>query len=203
MGQLQGAPERGRARVTARASAAGTPAGKADGVPGAVRHRRPGQLPRGAQADADHGLRTEGDPDREASALACSDRDQLDARTGTGSVTRDDRGVRACPRCSRAISEAWPPRPGRPKRWCSPQCRRAASEERRSADSGAIGIRYIDTEVSSACVSPQVGRAIATCGAVDGVSSARTDWCHGVNGGGQFPLTSSLRSDIAGRSWNG
>jgi hypothetical protein len=46
------------------------------------------------------------------------------------------------------IHEVWPRRPGRPKRWCSPQCRRAASEERRAADSGAIGIRYIDTEVS-------------------------------------------------------
>jgi hypothetical protein len=63
-------------------------------------------------------------------------------------VTRDGRGVRACPRCGRVIPEAWPPRPGRPKRWCSPQCRRAASEERRAAYSGAIGIRYIDTVVS-------------------------------------------------------
>lgn len=44
--------------------------------------------------------------------------------------------------------EPWPPRPGRPKRWCSAECRRAASEERRAAANGAIGIRYLSPVVS-------------------------------------------------------
>lgn len=52
--------------------------------------------------------------------------------------------IRACPRCGTSIFETVPRRPGRPKRWCSARCRRAASEERRAADHGAIGIRYID-----------------------------------------------------------
>jgi len=53
---------------------------------------------------------------------------------------------RACPRCGQAIYETSPRRPGRPKRWCSARCRRAASEELRAADIGAIGIRYVETE---------------------------------------------------------
>ncbi len=56
--------------------------------------------------------------------------------------------VRDCSRCGRAIFEAWPRRPGRPRRWCSPDCRRAASEEQRAADNGAIGIRHVDRETS-------------------------------------------------------
>lgn len=63
-------------------------------------------------------------------------------------MTPDGLQVRSCPRCGAEIFEAWPRRPGRPRRWCSPRCRRAASEERRAADSGAIGVRYIETEVS-------------------------------------------------------
>jgi endogenous inhibitor of DNA gyrase (YacG/DUF329 family) len=57
--------------------------------------------------------------------------------------------TRACPRCGQLIYETTSPRrPGRPRRWCSARCRRAASEERRAADSGAIAIRYVETEVS-------------------------------------------------------
>lgn len=63
-------------------------------------------------------------------------------------MTPDGLRVRACPRCGAGIFEAWPRRPGRPRQWCSPQCRRAASEERRAADAGAVGIRYVAAEVT-------------------------------------------------------
>ena len=62
-------------------------------------------------------------------------------------MTSYSRGVRACRRCGQPINEQRPRRPGRPRRWCSPECRRAASEERRAAESGAIGIRYIEPDV--------------------------------------------------------
>lgn len=55
---------------------------------------------------------------------------------------------RPCPRCGRIIYEPERRRPGRPKRWCSRECRRAASEERRAAASGATAIKYIEPEVS-------------------------------------------------------
>jgi len=35
------------------------------------------------------------------------------------------------------------PRRGRPRRWCSQACRRAAYEERRAAKNGAIAIEYV------------------------------------------------------------
>lgn len=59
-----------------------------------------------------------------------------------------ERGKRTCPRCGRLIIELLPRRPGRPKRWCSTRCRRAASEEKRAAANGAIGIRYITAPVT-------------------------------------------------------
>jgi endogenous inhibitor of DNA gyrase (YacG/DUF329 family) len=62
-------------------------------------------------------------------------------------VTFTGRGSRVCPRCGRPIDEQRPRRPGRPRRWCSSECRRAASEERRAAESGAIAIRYIKPDV--------------------------------------------------------
>jgi hypothetical protein len=37
--------------------------------------------------------------------------------------------------------QQWPPRPGRPPLWCSQRCRRAAYEERRAANNGAIAVR--------------------------------------------------------------
>jgi hypothetical protein len=37
--------------------------------------------------------------------------------------------------------QQWPPRPGRPPLWCSQRCRRAAYEERRAANNGAVGVR--------------------------------------------------------------
>ena len=55
---------------------------------------------------------------------------------------------RPCPRCGAAIHEVSPRLSGRPRRWCSPRCRRAASEERRAAANGAIAIRDVPVEVS-------------------------------------------------------
>lgn len=53
---------------------------------------------------------------------------------------------RPCPRCGATIHEVWPRPAGRPRRWCSPRCRRAASEERRAAANGAIAIEYVHVE---------------------------------------------------------
>lgn len=57
-------------------------------------------------------------------------------------------GQRPCPRCGAAIIDALPRLPGRPRRWCSASCRRAASEERRAAAAGAIAIEYRPIEVA-------------------------------------------------------
>lgn len=38
---------------------------------------------------------------------------------------------------------------GRPRRWCSQACRRAAYEERRAAASGAIGVRVVERIVAT------------------------------------------------------
>lgn len=56
--------------------------------------------------------------------------------------------ARACPRCGATIEDPARRRAGRPRRWCSVNCRRAASEERRAAAAGAIGIEYVQTEVT-------------------------------------------------------
>jgi endogenous inhibitor of DNA gyrase (YacG/DUF329 family) len=54
-------------------------------------------------------------------------------RTGTSGV---------CPRCENPI----PVRAtGRPARWCSQRCRRAAYEERRAAATGAIAVEVVET----------------------------------------------------------
>ncbi len=55
---------------------------------------------------------------------------------------------RSCPRCGATIHEVWPRPAGRPRRWCSPRCRRAASEERRAAANGAIAIKYVQVELA-------------------------------------------------------
>ena len=49
---------------------------------------------------------------------------------------------RVCPRCgSRLPVRAT----GRPARWCSQRCRRAAYEERRASASGAIAVEVVET----------------------------------------------------------
>ena len=55
---------------------------------------------------------------------------------------------RECPRCGATIYETWPRPAGRPRRWCSQRCRRAASEERRAAASGAIATTFVEVPVT-------------------------------------------------------
>lgn len=46
-----------------------------------------------------------------------------------------------CPRCG----DTWQPsHRGRPRKWCSPSCRRAAYEERRAAANGAIAVEFVE-----------------------------------------------------------
>lgn len=50
--------------------------------------------------------------------------------------------VKRCPRCGTEMATSpWPPRPGRPSVWCSQQCRRAAYQERRAENHGAVAVR--------------------------------------------------------------
>jgi hypothetical protein len=73
---------------------------------------------------------------------------------------------RSCPRCGTTIVEVFPRLPGRPKRWCSAKCRRAASEERRAAAAGAIAIEYrpidapLEDHVKAVLTSPAACRRI-------------------------------------------
>lgn len=73
---------------------------------------------------------------------------------------------RACPRCGATIHEVSPRPAGRPRRWCSTRCRRAASEERRAAANGAIAIEYVhvdpalDDHVRAVLESPAACRRI-------------------------------------------
>ena len=53
-----------------------------------------------------------------------------------------------CPRCGKTFFVSDRPKPGRPRRWCSRQCRRLASEERRAAQNGNDAITYIKQEAS-------------------------------------------------------
>ena len=50
-----------------------------------------------------------------------------------------------CPRCGKPITVK--PR-GRPPRWCSDQCRKLASEERRAAERGAVGLQIRERVVT-------------------------------------------------------
>lgn len=55
---------------------------------------------------------------------------------------------RSCPRCGATINDVVPRAAGRPRRWCSARCRRAASEERRAAAAGAIGKEFVPVQLS-------------------------------------------------------
>lgn len=55
---------------------------------------------------------------------------------------------RTCPRCGRTFTQQEPRRAGRPKRWCSLACRRAASEERRAAAGGLLAVKLVRVEAS-------------------------------------------------------
>lgn len=54
---------------------------------------------------------------------------------------------RSCLRCGRAFAVV-PGRPGRRRVWCSQECRRLASEERRAAASDAVVTRIVVREAS-------------------------------------------------------
>jgi endogenous inhibitor of DNA gyrase (YacG/DUF329 family) len=62
-----------------------------------------------------------------------------DERESTGHRRRTP-GV--CPRCGSTVPVRGT---GRPARWCSQQCRRAAYEERRAAAAGAIAVEVMET----------------------------------------------------------
>jgi hypothetical protein len=46
----------------------------------------------------------------------------------------------ACPRCGAPLPQR---ERGRPPKWCSQKCRRAAYEERRAADAGVLAIEFV------------------------------------------------------------
>ena len=48
---------------------------------------------------------------------------------------------KTCPRCGQPVSQRGT---GRPATWCSQACRRAAYEERRAADRGAIALQVVE-----------------------------------------------------------
>ena len=64
------------------------------------------------------------------------------------------------------MADVYPRLPGRPRRWCSEKCRRAASEERRAAAAGAIAIEYrtidvpLEDHVKAVLTSPTACRRI-------------------------------------------
>ena len=51
----------------------------------------------------------------------------------------------SCPRCGERLFRRTR---GRPPRWCSQRCRRAAYEERRAATNGAVAIKIVDRTVA-------------------------------------------------------
>jgi hypothetical protein len=56
--------------------------------------------------------------------------------------------IQECPRCGKPFVVATRRAPGRPRRWCSPECRRLASEERRAAKRGGEPVTYIKEPTS-------------------------------------------------------
>lgn len=94
----------------------------------------------------------------QAGGTAMSPHERLRA-SGQGRpwLSLDDRPIphvtvteRPCPRRGTHIVETPLRRPGRPRTWCSPACRRAASEERRAATHGAIATRFTTGETTLA-----------------------------------------------------
>lgn len=56
--------------------------------------------------------------------------------------------IQKCPRCGRPFVAATQRTPGRPRRWCSQECRRLASEERRAAERGGSPVTYVKEPTS-------------------------------------------------------
>lgn len=70
---------------------------------------------------------------------------------------------RFCPRCGARFLVSTRPKPGRPKQWCSGECRRAASAERRAAASLARAVAdraSLDAHVEAVLDSPAACRRI-------------------------------------------
>lgn len=65
---------------------------------------------------------------------------------------------RACPRCGAAIRGN---ERGRPARWCSQRCRRAAYEERRAAANGAIAVKVVEVVKQSPPSKPTIAEHVA------------------------------------------
>ena len=74
--------------------------------------------------------------------------------------------IKECPRCGKPFTVSTRPKPGRPQRWCSQNCRRLASEERRAAEGGRNAITYIkqptnlDQHVRAVLDSPSACRRV-------------------------------------------
>jgi endogenous inhibitor of DNA gyrase (YacG/DUF329 family) len=67
---------------------------------------------------------------------------------------------RPCARCGRPIYERSPRHPGRPKRWCSPACRRADYAERRVVPRGLEPITNVEQQVEAVLRSPAACRRV-------------------------------------------
>jgi endogenous inhibitor of DNA gyrase (YacG/DUF329 family) len=71
----------------------------------------------------------------------------------------DTMNTRTCARCGVPLEA--PARSGRPRRWCSQRCRRAAYEERKAAAAGAVAVRVVEVErAEKAPAKPTVDEAI-------------------------------------------
>jgi endogenous inhibitor of DNA gyrase (YacG/DUF329 family) len=75
-----------------------------------------------------------------------------------------------CPRCGNPVTVK--PR-GRPARWCSDQCRKLASEERRAAERGAIGLQIREhTRVVEKPVPERMSASAAAARAAEDIDTA-------------------------------
>ena len=82
----------------------------------------------------------------------------------------DPNPAQSCLRCGNPVTVK--PR-GRPPRWCSDQCRKLASEERRAAERGAIGLEIRDhTRVVEKPVPERMSAAVAGARAAEDIDAA-------------------------------
>lgn len=115
----------------------------------------------------------------------------VDNETGSSGPNATTSASGTCLRCG----AAWVGRPGgRPRKWCSQLCRRAAYEERRAAAAGAIAVREVvrETRAGEHDLSTCAARVVdspAACRRVlrslDKLVSARSD-----------PQWSSIRDEL-------
>ncbi|KZF14084.1 hypothetical protein A2J01_34330 [Rhodococcus sp. EPR-134] len=82
----------------------------------------------------------------------------------------DEMDPNTCPRCGNPVTVK--PR-GRPARWCSDRCRKLASEERRAAERGAIGLEIRDhTRVVEKPVPERMSATVAAARAAEDIDTA-------------------------------